>query len=111
MGFSQGSHLTSEFDITDYLTKGENLIAVKVLQWAYSSYLECQDMWRFNGIFRDVYLIATGKNTLEDIYVTSAFDENYCDATLSVQANFTKDSQEKVRFTLNWLADVSQSFF
>ena len=100
VGFSQGSHLTSEFDITDYLTKGENLIGVKVLQWAYSSYLECQDMWRFNGIFRDVYLIATEKNTLKDIYITSAFDNNYCDATLSVQADFTKDSKEKARFTL-----------
>lgn len=99
-GFSQGSHLTSEFDITDYLTEGENLLAVRVSQWAYSSYLECQDMWRLNGIFRDVYLIAAEKNTLEDIYVTSSFDDVYCDTVLSVRANFTQNSVETVGFTL-----------
>jgi len=100
VGFSQGSHLTSEFDITDYLTEWENLLAVQVFQWAYSSYLECQDMWRFNGIFRDVYLIAAEKNTLEDISVTSSFDDAYCNAVLSVRAQFHDDGVGKVNFTL-----------
>ena len=57
-GFSQGSHMMGEFDITDLLCEGENVVAVQVYQYSFASYLECQDMWRFNGIFRSVYLVA-----------------------------------------------------
>ena len=57
-GYSQVSHCTSEFDITDKLKKGENTIYVLVLKWCDGSYLEDQDKFRMSGIFRDVYILA-----------------------------------------------------
>lgn len=83
-GFSQGSHLPGEFDITRYLHEGENTVAVLVYQWSWASYLESQDMWRFNGIFRDVYLTAREPNGIDDISVNAELDENYRDGLLNV---------------------------
>ena len=57
VGFTQGSHLLSEFDITNYVNQGTNTVQVKVLKWCCGSYLEDQDFFRYNGIFRDVYLL------------------------------------------------------
>lgn len=57
IGFTQGSHLQAEFDITEAVAEGENKIRVKVLKWCCGSYLEDQDFFRFNGIFRDCYLL------------------------------------------------------
>ena len=56
-GYSQVSHSPTAFDITDFVTDGENTLTVAVLQWCDGSYLECQDKWRLSGIFRDVYLL------------------------------------------------------
>ena len=61
VGFSKGSRLTAEFDISAYVNIGENLLSVRVMQWADSTYIEDQDMWWMAGIFRDVYLV--GKPT------------------------------------------------
>lgn len=58
VGYSQVSHSTSEFDVTDFLKDGTNIIAVLVLKWCDGSYLEDQDKFRMSGIFRDVYLLA-----------------------------------------------------
>ena len=69
VGFTQGSHLQAEFDITDYVTEGENTVVVKVLKWCCGSYLESQDCFRFNGIFRDVYVLQRPENHLEDIEI------------------------------------------
>ncbi len=75
VGFSQGSHMQSEFNISKYLKKGSNEIVVKVMKWCFGSYLEDQDFFRFNGIFRDVYLLSREKNHIKDIDV-SADDKN-----------------------------------
>lgn len=85
-GFSKGSRLCAEFDISAFVQQGENLLSVRVLQWADSTYIEDQDMWWMAGIFRDVTL--TGQNAvhLQDLTVVTAFDENYCDATLKIDA-------------------------
>ena len=56
IGYSQGSKLPAEFDITDALQPGTNTLAVEVYRWSDGSYLECQDFWRISGIERDVYL-------------------------------------------------------
>lgn len=56
VGFSQGSHMPAEFDITPYVRAGKNLVAVEVYRWCAGSYLEDQDMWRLAGIFRDVFV-------------------------------------------------------
>ena len=56
VGYRQGANNVSEFDVTPYLREGENRLAVQVFRWSDGSYLECQDMFRMSGIFRDVYL-------------------------------------------------------
>jgi len=69
VGFTQGSHLQAEFDITDYVIKGVNTVTVKVLKWCCGSYLEDQDFFRFNGIFRDCYILSRPENHIEDIEI------------------------------------------
>ncbi len=61
VGYSQGSRLPAEFDLTPYLRPGENTMAVMVIRWSDGSYLEDQDHWWMAGIYRDVYLYATPK--------------------------------------------------
>ncbi len=84
VGYSQGSHLPSEFDLTPYLRPEENLLAVQVFQWSDGSYLEDQDFWRLSGIFRDVSLFATPELHLRDLRVRTHFDAHYTDATLEL---------------------------
>ncbi|GIU23659.1 glycoside hydrolase family 2 TIM barrel-domain containing protein [Shewanella sp. MBTL60-007] len=67
VGYSQGAKTPAEFDITSYLNKGENLLALKIIRWSDASYLESQDMLRVSGIERDVYLYATEKQRISDI--------------------------------------------
>ena len=74
VGFSQISHRTSEFDITEFLTDGENRIDVLVLKWCAGSYLEDQDKWRFTGIFRDVYVLSRPKACVEDYKIETETD-------------------------------------
>ena len=69
VGFTQGSHLQAEFDITDFVEDGENTVMVKVLKWCCGSYLEDQDMFRHNGIFRDVYLLQRPEDHLRDAQI------------------------------------------
>ena len=69
VGYSEDSKIAAEFDITKYLKKGENLIAMQVMRWCDGSYLEDQDFWRFTGIAREVYLYARPKQHIEDIFV------------------------------------------
>lgn len=69
VGFTEGSHLRSEFDITDYVTEGENEIVVKVMKWCVGSYLESQDQFRYNGIFRDVYVLQRPIGHIEDVEI------------------------------------------
>lgn len=69
VGFTQGSHLQAEFDITDYVKQGVNTVRVKVLKWCCGSYLEDQDMFRFNGIFRDCYILIRPENHIKDIHI------------------------------------------
>lgn len=83
VGFSKGSHLPSEFDITSHVRTGRNCLAIQVMQWSDGSYLEDQDMWRLSGIFRDVYLLAVPKLHIRDVAVATVFDRQYTDATLN----------------------------
>ncbi len=68
-GYSQVSHMTSEFDVTDYLQIGTNRITVVVLKWCDGTYLETQDKWRMSGIFRDVYMLLRPKDHIVDFEV------------------------------------------
>lgn len=71
VGFTQGSHLQAEFDITDFVNEGKNTLRVKVLKWCVGSYLEDQDFFRFSGIFRDTYLLQRPEGHIVDVYVES----------------------------------------
>lgn len=69
VGFTQGSHLQAEFDITGFVKKGENTLTAKVLKWCVGSYLEDQDFFRFSGIFRDVYLLSREEDHIKDVFI------------------------------------------
>ncbi|TFG05834.1 DUF4981 domain-containing protein [Candidatus Thorarchaeota archaeon] len=85
VGYSQGSMTPAEFNITRHLKK-KNVLAVEVYRWSDGSYLEDQDMWRLSGIYRDVFLYATTRVAIRDIYVHCDFDELYSDAEISIQS-------------------------
>ena len=85
VGFSKGSRLTAEFDISHCVQLGENLLSVRVMQWADSTYIEDQDMWWTAGIFRDVYLIGKEQVHVQDLTVRTDFADDYQSATLSCQ--------------------------
>ncbi|MBD8068631.1 beta-galactosidase subunit alpha [Bacillus sp. PS06] len=87
VGYSQGSRIPSEFDVSSYIIEGKNTISVQVYQWSEASYIEDQDMWWLSGIFRDVYLIARPKVQIRDYFVRTMLDENYQDAVLEVDLN------------------------
>ena len=74
VGYSQGSRLPAEFDITDVVKIGENRLAVQVFRWSDGSYLEDQDMWRLSGIHREVLLLAQPKIALNDYFVKAPAD-------------------------------------
>ncbi len=74
VGYSQVSHSTSEFDVTDCLREGDNTIAVLVLKWCDGSYMEDQDKFRMSGIFRSVYLLKRPECGIFDYFVTTALD-------------------------------------
>jgi len=76
VGYSQVSHSTSEFDVTDLLCEGDNLLAVLVLKWCDGSYLEDQDKFRSSGIFRDVYLLLRPEQHIRDYFVTTALQDD-----------------------------------
>lgn len=77
VGYSQVSHSTSEFDVTDKLREGENRLAVLVLKWCDGSYLEDQDKFRMSGIFRDVYLLERTEEGISDYFINARPSEDY----------------------------------
>ena len=72
VGYSQGSHLQAEFDISAFVKKGTNVLRAKVLKWCSGSYMEDQDFFRYNGIFRDVYLLSRPEGHIKDIDIKTS---------------------------------------
>jgi len=89
VGYSQGSRTVAEFNISEYVKAGENVLAVQVYRWCDGSYLEDQDFWRLSGIFRDVYLWSPGKQHIRDFRVVTELDDEYRDAVLEVECELT----------------------
>lgn len=94
VGYSEGAHNTAEFDITDYVKKGTNEIFAVVHKWSNGTFLECQDMFRENGIFRDVLLYEMPKTFVNDIYYKSfetkkGFDLNVTFETIGALKGYT----------------------
>ncbi|MBN1985584.1 MAG: DUF4981 domain-containing protein, partial [Prolixibacteraceae bacterium] len=87
-GYSQGSMTPAEFDITQYLVEGENVLAVEVYRWSDGSYLEDQDFWRLSGIYRDVYLYSVPKVHLWDFGIKSVFSDDLTKAEVNLSMKF-----------------------
>ena len=85
VGYSQGSRLPAEFDISAYVKSGKNRLAVQVFRWSDGSYLEDQDMWRLSGIHREVLLLAEPRVALRDFFVRTTLDHAYADARLEIR--------------------------
>ena len=105
VGYTQGANNDHEFDISKYVTAGTNNISVQVFRWCDGSYLECQDMFRMSGIYRDVYLYATPKTFIRDHYITSELAEpDYTSGKLNIDAwvnnRGTEAETAKVQFEL-----------
>ena len=75
IGYSQVSHMTSEFDVTDILQDGTNTVAVLVMKWCDGSYLEDQDKFRMSGIFRDVYILKRPKQAISDYHIKTRIED------------------------------------
>ncbi|MBQ6856465.1 MAG: DUF4981 domain-containing protein [Lachnospiraceae bacterium] len=89
VGYSQVSHATSEFDITDVLKNGQNRIAVLVLKWCDGSYLEDQDMFRMSGIFRDVYILKRPSKCIFDYFIKTKHTES--EAVVNIEIDYLNE--------------------
>ena len=85
VGYSQVSHMTSEFDITDLLQDGKNTIAVLVMKWCDGSYLEDQDKFRMSGIFRDVYILKRPEQAISDYHIKTKIEDMLAKIELDVK--------------------------
>ena len=116
VGYSEDSKTSAEFDITPYLKKGENRLAVEAYRFSDGSYLECQDYWRMSGITRDVFIYSKPKTNVYDFFVKAGLDRNYSRGTfdISIDVNYAKipsklnveveiNSQEGARHEINKL--------
>ena len=97
VGYSQDSNTDAEFDITGFVTTGDNQLSVRVYRWCDGSYLEGQDMWHLSGIHRDVYLVATPKVFVSDHYITSSLNDEATSGSMSVK--LTVDNRNAVSTT------------
>ena len=87
VGYSEDSKLEAEFNLTNYLKPGKNLIAFQVFRWCDGTYLEDQDFFRYSGVGRDCYLYSRNKKYIQDIRVTPDLDANYTNGTLDIALN------------------------
>jgi beta-galactosidase len=100
IGYSEDSRTPAVFDITDAVRDGENQLAVQVFRWCDGSYLEDQDFWRLSGIFRDVSLRSVPQAGVYDLEIKTDLDENYEDATLTLDATLKNAGDSPQKFTV-----------
>lgn len=100
VGFSKDTFSPHEFDITPYITKGENKIAVKVLRWCDASWLEDQDFWRLAGIFREVYVEYTNSVAVYDVFSKTDLNETFDKADLNVDVTIRNTDGVKKNVTV-----------
>ena len=102
IGYSQGSKLPAEFNITKALNRGKNTIALQIFRWTDGSYLECQDFWRISGIERSVYLYAQPKLRIEDFDVKSVLDKAYENGEFDLTIDLKNHSSKKKNITVSY---------
>lgn len=96
VGYSEDSYLPSDYNITKFLHKGENTIAVRIYRFTTGSFLEDQDYWRLTGITRDVFLWSAPKTSINDYFlVTKSYDETANEAELTLQSRLTYDKKKE----------------
>ncbi len=95
-GYSQCSHMPSEFDITDCTEPGLNLISVEVYQYNCASYLEDQDFFRHSGIFREVYIYSIPEVHIKDFYVDASLGDDYITGIINVECMISSETDELV---------------
>lgn len=100
IGYSEDSRVPAEFDLTDHLQPGENLLAARVLQYSDGSYLEDQDMWRMSGIFREVFLRSEAPVDLTDLEVQAGLLDDYTTGTLRFQPLLANRTTSPARLQL-----------
>ncbi len=107
LGYDEGGMTPAEFDITNLLNENDNQITVLVTRWCDGSYLEDQDMWRYSGIFRDVYIYSKPKVSISDLTVVTDFDNEYKNANLSLDLtiNSSDPLTEKYGFKISLFDD------
>ncbi len=97
VGYSQGSKLPAEFNLTSFVKPGINTIALEVYRWSDGSYLECQDFWRISGIERDVYLYARPKVHVADYFVKAGLQNEYTDGTFNLSVDLKNVDLKKYK--------------
>ena len=106
IGYSQGSKLPSEFNITKAAKTGKNTIAIQIFRWTDGSYLEAQDFWRISGIERDVYIYAQPTIRIQDIDIQATLDNTFTEGFLDVNVDFQNhEKYNKELFVLYQLFD------
>ncbi|MBR6939247.1 MAG: beta-galactosidase, partial [Clostridia bacterium] len=96
IGYSQGSMTPAEFDITDYVKKGENKITVEVYRYTDGTYLEDQDMWFLSGIYRNVYIYAEEKLCIRDFFADTSLSDNYKDGVLNLEVTLENTEKSEI---------------
>jgi len=101
VGYSQGSNNDAEFNITSYVRKGSNTISVEVIRWSDGSFLEDQDMFRFSGIHRDVWLYSTPKTRIADFNLSSSFrNDDYSKAEFTAKVAVANTNGKPEKYTV-----------
>lgn len=101
VGYSQGSKTPAEFDVSEHVRVGNNVVAVEVYRWSDGTYLECQDFWRISGIERDVYLFATPRVHVRDFFVHADLDDDYRDGDLRLALHLRNTSPGEANVRVN----------
>lgn len=100
IGYSQGSKLPAEFDITDAVRPGDNTLALEVYRWSDGSFLECQDFWRLSGIEREVWLHARPQTHLADVVADAGLTDDFLDGTLDLSLAVVHHGKDTFKGTL-----------
>ncbi|MCR8632672.1 glycoside hydrolase family 2 TIM barrel-domain containing protein [Paenibacillus radicis (ex Xue et al. 2023)] len=108
VGYSQGSRVPAEFNLTPYLRTGKNRMAVMVLKWCDGTYLEDQDLWRFSGIFRDVYMLAREDAHIRDVFNRQELSADFRKAAVNCEIETTGRTEVKIELKDDRGAQISE---
>lgn len=110
VGYSEDSKTPAEFDITSFLKKGKNSLAVEIFRWSDASYLEDQDFWRMSGITRDTYLKVRKNQKLVDFHVISGLDQNYKNGTFSLGMDLVNSAEKSLSVEVQLMDGTTQVY-